>query len=69
MVWAALGFEIAFSVVGGLLGGLWLDGRLGTSPLLLIAGCVLGMGGATVRLLSYLKRLRPPDGERRDQEL
>jgi ATP synthase protein I len=39
----ALGIELAASTVIGLLGGQWLDGKLGTEPWLSIAGLVLGV--------------------------
>jgi hypothetical protein len=41
-----LGWAIALSLVLGLLGGLWLDGQLGTSPWLTIGGIALGLLGA-----------------------
>ena len=36
------GFQFAAAIAGGLFAGWWLDGKLGTSPLLLIAGCLAG---------------------------
>ena len=39
-----IGITFALSVTGFLLLGYWADERLGTSPLLLIAGTVLGTG-------------------------
>jgi hypothetical protein len=39
-----MGWAIVLSIVFGLLGGLWLDGRFGTSPLLTVVGLVLGLG-------------------------
>ena len=39
----ALGIELAASTVIGLLGGRWLDGKLGTEPWLSIVGLVLGV--------------------------
>jgi ATP synthase protein I len=40
---AGIGWYIAVSIVGGTLGGVWLDGRLGTSPLFLLLGLLLGL--------------------------
>lgn len=68
VVAASLGFEVAFAVIGGILLGLWADEKLGTTPWLLIAGCVLGTAGAVVRLFSYLKRVYPPTDKSEDQE-
>lgn len=39
----ALGIELVASTVIGLLGGQWLDGKLGTEPWLSIVGLVLGV--------------------------
>lgn len=40
---ASVGIELALSIVIGLLGGRWLDGKLGTAPWLMIAGLLLGV--------------------------
>ena len=48
---AAVATELAFLVVGGLLGGGWLDSRLGTSPLLTIVGVLCGFGAGLVLLV------------------
>jgi len=40
-----LGFILVAAVLIGIVGGAWLDGRFGTSPLWLIVGSVLGMFG------------------------
>ena len=39
----ALGIELALSTVIGLLAGLWLDGKLSTSPYLTVVGLLLGV--------------------------
>jgi len=39
----ALGIELVASTVIGLLGGRWLDGKLGTEPWLSIVGLILGV--------------------------
>jgi len=41
-----LGFAMAACVVVGVFLGKWLDGKLGTSPWLLMAGCLLGAAAA-----------------------
>ena len=38
-----VGFYITASILLGLLGGLWLDSRLNTKPILVIAGLLLGL--------------------------
>jgi ATP synthase protein I len=40
---ASVGIELSISTVIGLLGGRWLDGKLGTDPWLMIVGLVLGV--------------------------
>lgn len=39
----AVGIEVAISTVVGLLAGQWLDGKLGTEPILTILGLLLGV--------------------------
>jgi ATP synthase protein I len=41
----ALGIELAGLVIGCLLAGWWLDGKLGTAPYLTLAGIFLGAFG------------------------
>jgi ATP synthase protein I len=47
--WAAalrltgVGFYVGACIVGGTFGGLWLDGKVGTRPLFLIGGLLLGV--------------------------
>ena len=41
-----LGTTLAVTVLAGVGGGYWLDGRLGTRPLFLLVGGVFGLGAA-----------------------
>jgi len=41
-----LGFAMAACVFVGVFFGKWLDGKLGTSPWLLLLGCLLGAAAA-----------------------
>jgi ATP synthase protein I len=41
-----LGMTLAVTVLAGLGGGYWLDGRLGTRPVFLLLGGALGLGAA-----------------------
>ncbi len=54
-----LGFFLALSIVGGVVGGAQLDGLLDTGRLFavlgLFAGLALGLGGSVVLLLEVLK--------------
>ncbi|MCI0341082.1 MAG: AtpZ/AtpI family protein [Planctomycetales bacterium] len=52
-----IGLQLAITILLGVLGGYWLDGRLGTAPWLTVAGSVLGMGaGFTNFILAVLRR-------------
>ncbi len=49
-----VGFYIAACIIGGILGGRWLDGKLNTSPLWLLLGLLLGLlvaGYGTYRMM------------------
>jgi ATP synthase protein I len=41
-----VGFYISACIVGGVLGGLWMDRRFNTQPIFLLAGLVLGLVAA-----------------------
>ncbi|MBM3991694.1 MAG: AtpZ/AtpI family protein [Planctomycetes bacterium] len=49
---AGLQFALTFLACGAL--GWWLDGKLGTSPWLMIAGILLGAAGAMYSLVRRL---------------
>jgi len=59
-----LGSYIGTSILLGILGGLWLDGELGTKPLFLIIGLVLGLAvaafGAYWRVKPLMRKGRKP---------
>ena len=38
-----MGWFVAIAIILGLLGGLWLDGKLNTKPLFTIIGLVIGI--------------------------
>jgi len=57
----SLGIELALSVVVGMLGGRWLDGKLSTSPLFTLLGLVLGLVAGLRSILRTLKQsMKPP---------
>ena len=41
-----MGWYVAISILGGVLGGLWLDGRTGLDPLFTLLGLTLGLVAA-----------------------
>jgi F0F1-type ATP synthase assembly protein I len=66
--YAHLGFQLALSLGLFLLAGWWLDGRLGTTPLLTIIGAMLGAAAGFYSMIHQLTgssgRSAPGDGER-----
>jgi ATP synthase protein I len=38
-----VGFYIAFCIIGGILGGLWLDTKFNTQPIFTLIGLILGL--------------------------
>ncbi len=39
---AGIGWYVAVCIVVGILGGVWLDGKLGTTPLFILLGTIIG---------------------------
>lgn len=54
-IYGAVGFQLAISVVGGLLLGSWIDGRFKTTPWLTLIGLLIGSIGGFYNLLRILK--------------
>ena len=50
-VYGAIGFQLAATVVGGLLLGHWLDGKWGTTPWLTLTGLIVGSIGGFYNLI------------------
>jgi len=57
-----LGWVIVLSILIGLVGGLWLDRRLDTTPLFMILGLVLGVAAAARTTYRMIKEMRPNAG-------
>lgn len=60
------GLTLALSTLLFLLGGWWLDGKVGTTPLFTILGAFLGAGGGFYSLYYHVvvePRERDKDGE------
>ncbi len=53
-IYGAVGFQLATAVVGGILGGQWLDQKWDTTPWLTLAGLVLGSVGGFYNLIKIL---------------
>ncbi len=50
-----IGFFIAGSIIGGLLGGLWVDEKLNTKPVFLITGLIIGIAFAFYGVYNTIK--------------
>ena len=61
-----LGFILVAAVLIGIVGGAWLDGRFGTSPLWLIVGSVLGMVGGMYSVWQMGKYLLEQTAKKND---
>ena len=55
-----LGVSMSACVLVGILGGIWLDGRLGTSPGFLFAGCLLGTAASFKSMYDITAKYRKP---------
>lgn len=53
-----LGLTFALSVVLFFFAGYWLDGKIGTRPLLAIVGAFLGATGGFINLVRTLNRIQ-----------
>ena len=53
---SSVGLELGISVLIGVLGGLWADGRWGTTPWLMLAGLVVGLVAGFRAVLRAVRR-------------
>ena len=53
-----LGLEVGLSIMVGLFGGQWLDGRLGTTPWITVAGFGFGVAAAVRAVLRQMRRMK-----------
>jgi ATP synthase protein I len=60
-----MGWYVAISILGGVLGGRWLDGRIGLDPLFTLVGLMLGLGVAFYGVFRMAEPLlsKPNDGK------
>ena len=59
-LFSQLGVSMSACVLIGIFGGIWLDGRLGTSPWFLFAGCLLGTAASFKALYDLTAKYRKP---------
>jgi ATP synthase protein I len=64
-LFSEIGFVLLISVLAGVLGGYWLDQRLGTIPIFVLVGFAIGTTGGAIgcwRLIArFLARLDEDD--------
>lgn len=65
---AGVGLQFAISIVLFLFVGQWADRKLGTSPVLLLAGVFIGGGAAFYSMYRRLTAAQKADDERRKRE-
>ena len=67
MAWrlVGVGWYIGVCIAGGVLIGRWLDGKLNTSPILIIVGLIVGSLAA---FLGVYYLLKPAQGDEKDKE-
>ena len=53
-IYGAIGFQLASTIIGGLLAGNWLDKKWGTSPWLAVTGLAIGSIGGFYNLIHLL---------------
>lgn len=63
MRFIGVGWFIAISILLGVLGGLWLDNKIGTKPIMVIVGLFLGL---VVAFYGVYKLLLPLMRNKRD---
>ena len=61
-----MGWYVAIAILLGVLGGSWLDGKLGTRPLFVISGLLLGIVTAFYGLIKMLLPLVNTKQKRND---
>jgi F0F1-type ATP synthase assembly protein I len=65
---AGVGLQFALSIVLFLFLGQWIDRKLGTSPVFILAGVFLGGGAAFYSMYRRLTAAQKADDERRNRE-
>ena len=61
-----VGWYVGFSILGGILAGLWLDGKFSSKPLFIILGLLLGLavaGYGVYKMLIQVENSKDKRGE------
>ncbi len=62
-----IGWFVAFCILGGAFGGVWIDGRMDTSPLFTLIGIGLGLVAAGVGMVRMLSAVFSQAAEPNDE--
>lgn len=62
-----IGWFVALCIVGGVIGGLWLDGLLETGPILTLVGLGVGLAIAVAGMYHMLMVVLTDDGDATNQ--
>jgi ATP synthase protein I len=60
-----VGFYVGACIAGGTLAGLWIDGKLGTRPLFMIGGLLVGV---VVAFYGLYRMIQPFMNDKHDKE-
>lgn len=60
---SSIGLELAISVLLGMFGGRWLDGKVGSPPWLMLAGIALGFTAGLRSVMRAMDRAAKTEGE------
>ncbi len=55
-LFSKIGFVLLVTVLGGVLGGYWIDKQLGTVPLFVLVGFALGLAGGSMAMYRMITR-------------
>jgi len=67
--YAGVGLQFALAIILFLFLGQWVDRKLGTSPVFLLAGVFVGGGAAFYSMYRRLSAAQKADDERRKREM
>ena len=63
-----IGWYVAFCILGGAFGGVWLDGRMDLSPLFTLIGIGLGLVAAGIGMVRMLSAVFDQAAESNSEE-
>lgn len=61
---STVGLSFVFALILGFGGGLWLDGKLGTTPWLTLSGFVVGLAAGVLNVVRIMKGITKMERDR-----